>query len=161
MGFGEAIRTCFGKYVTFQGRAIRSEYWYFVLFAILASIPAAILDAIVAPSQRNGPFSALLSLALFLPSLSVSVRRLHDINRSGWWIGGLYIYTACAILLAIVVLAGGGVTNASGLHAFLLVLLLAGFVGYAILLLVFALLKGTDGPNQYGADPLQSATKSG
>src|SRR5689334_4050172 len=100
MGFGEAIRTCLKKYVSFQGRAIRSEYWYFVLFAIVASIPAAILDAIVTPNQRNGPFSAVLSLALFLPSLSVTVRRLQDINRSGWWVGGLYIYVVVAIVVA-------------------------------------------------------------
>ena len=158
MGFGEAIATCLKKYVSFQGRARRSEYWYFVLFAIVASNPAAILDAIVTPYQRNGPFSAVLSLALFLPSLSVTVRRLHDIDRSGWWVGGLYIYAALAIVVAIAVLAGNTVAGASAAQSVLLALLVLGFVGYAILLLVFAILKGTDGPNRYGADPLQSAT---
>src|SRR5436189_326586 len=93
MGFGAAIQSCFSKYATFRGRAPRSEYWYFVLFSILIQIPASILDSALSPertSSRNGPVSALLSLALLLPSLAVTVRRLHDTNRSGFWVLAFY-----------------------------------------------------------------------
>jgi uncharacterized membrane protein YhaH (DUF805 family) len=97
MGFGDAIRSAFNKYATFSGRARRSEYWWFVLFCMLGNIAAGILDAAIfgfdavvepgmaayaAPSLIGG----LFSLAVFLPSLGVTVRRLHDTNRSGWWI---------------------------------------------------------------------------
>jgi uncharacterized membrane protein YhaH (DUF805 family) len=79
MSFTEAINSCFRQYVGFSGRAPRSEFWYFQLFAVLLGIGAAILDP-------TGAIGGLISLALLLPSLAVSVRRLHDTNRSGWWI---------------------------------------------------------------------------
>jgi uncharacterized membrane protein YhaH (DUF805 family) len=82
MTFGEAIRSGFDNYVNFSGRASRSEFWWWVLFAILASIVANIIDAIIGAPI----FSLLVSLGLLLPGLAVSVRRLHDTNRSGWWI---------------------------------------------------------------------------
>lgn len=84
MGFGEAIGVCFTKYVVFAGRASRSEYWLWVLFTVLASLACGIVDfAIGAPVNV---FGGLFSLATFLPSLAVSIRRLHDIDRSGWWL---------------------------------------------------------------------------
>jgi uncharacterized membrane protein YhaH (DUF805 family) len=79
MSFAEAISSCFRQYVGFSGRAPRSEFWYFQLFAVLLGIGAAILDP-------TGAIGGLVSLALLLPSLAVSVRRLHDTNRSGWWL---------------------------------------------------------------------------
>ena len=82
MDFMTAVRTTMSKYVDFSGRARRSEYWYFVLFNVLVSIVANVLDAAL-NSQLVG---LLVSLALFLPGLAVSVRRLHDTDRSGWWI---------------------------------------------------------------------------
>ena len=96
MGFSEAIRTCLHKYVDFKGRARRSEYWYWVLFTVIVSIVAGILDSALDlkpilfaddPSvTTTGPFEAITSLALFLPGLAVAVRRLHDRDKSGWWI---------------------------------------------------------------------------
>ena len=85
MGFGEAIRTCLRKYAVFHGRARRSEYWYYYLFSILAGMVAAILDQFVPGTgfRNNGPFSAVLNLALLLLSLAVTVRRLHDVDMSG------------------------------------------------------------------------------
>jgi uncharacterized membrane protein YhaH (DUF805 family) len=82
MGFGDAIRSCFAKYATFSGRAPRSEYWYFVLFQALASIVAGVVSAKV----ELNLITTLLELVLFLPALAVSVRRLHDIDKSGWWL---------------------------------------------------------------------------
>lgn len=77
------------KYAVFSGRAQRSEYWYFFLFYFLLAVAAAILDGLVESFSRHagmGVFSGILALGLLLPSLAVSVRRLHDIDRSGWWL---------------------------------------------------------------------------
>ncbi len=76
MTFQESIKTCLTKYVDFVGRASRSEYWWFVLFNIGLSVVVSLV------SQNLG---YLVSLALFLPGLAAAVRRLHDTNRSGWW----------------------------------------------------------------------------
>ena len=78
MRFITAVTICLKKYAGFAGRARRSEYWYFLLFSAVLSIASQIanLDEVV----------LFLSLVLFLPSLAVSVRRLHDIDRSGWWL---------------------------------------------------------------------------
>jgi uncharacterized membrane protein YhaH (DUF805 family) len=87
MNFLQAVQTCLTKYATFSGRARRSEYWYFVLFSILAGIVASSLDSALfgINTEDPQPFSSILSLALLLPSLAASVRRLHDTDRSGWW----------------------------------------------------------------------------
>ncbi len=88
MSFAESIRSCLSQYVGFSGRARRSEYWWFVLFNLLVSVVAGILDAIFGTDfgRGAGVIGAIASLALVLPSLAVAVRRLHDISRSGWWI---------------------------------------------------------------------------
>ncbi len=89
MDFMTAVRTCLSKYVDFSGRARRSEYWYFALFGFLVGIVASILDQILGTdydgSTSGGLINSLASLAFFLPSLAVGVRRLHDTGRSGWW----------------------------------------------------------------------------
>jgi uncharacterized membrane protein YhaH (DUF805 family) len=86
MGFTEAITSGFRNYVNFSGRAVRSEFWYWVLFAILASIVAGLIDLALFGVEGSSPINSLVGLALFLPGLAVSVRRLHDLDRSGWWI---------------------------------------------------------------------------
>jgi uncharacterized membrane protein YhaH (DUF805 family) len=82
MNFVQAISSGFSKYVQFGGRASRSEYWYWTLFSILASIAAGIIDGILGISIT----SAIVGLGLLLPGLAVSARRLHDIDRTFWWI---------------------------------------------------------------------------
>lgn len=77
------------KYVTFSGRARRKEYWMFVLFNIIFSIVATVLDSVIGtrdPDTGYGIISGLYSLAVLLPGLAVSARRLHDIGKSGWWL---------------------------------------------------------------------------
>lgn len=89
MDFMTAVRTCFSKYVDFGGRARRSEYWYFALFAFLVGIVTSIVDAILGTGYdgtTGGLVNTLGTLVLFLPSLAVAVRRLHDTDRSGWWV---------------------------------------------------------------------------
>lgn len=75
--------SCWKKYVEFSGRARRQEYWMFVLFNILASVAMAIVDGVLG---TNGALGGLYSLAVLLPSLAVTFRRLHDTDRSGWWL---------------------------------------------------------------------------
>jgi len=84
MNFQTAVKTCLTKYVTVSGRAARSEYWYWVLFGVLVGIVANIVDAILFGGNSR-PVSSIVSLAILLPGIAVSVRRLHDLDRSGWW----------------------------------------------------------------------------
>jgi uncharacterized membrane protein YhaH (DUF805 family) len=86
MNFTQAIASGFQNYVNFTGRAARSEFWYWVLFAVLLSIAAKLIDFVLFPSSDISPVSGLLLLAIFLPGLAMSIRRLHDGDRSGWWI---------------------------------------------------------------------------
>lgn len=115
MTFQQSIRTCLNKYIDIEGRAARSEYWWFVLFTIIANIVASTLDVMTGLPA----FAALITLALLAPSITVGVRRLHDRDMSGWWI--------------------------------LLVLIPA--IGTLILLILFVM-RGTEGPNRFGPDPL-------
>lgn len=123
MSFGTAVSTVFSKYVGFQGRARRSEYWWWILFSILVGIVCGILDSFVDPPVagqmfHTGYIADLAQLALFLPSLAVAIRRLHDTDRSGWW----YL-----LVFAII-------------------------IGWIILIIWFCQ-KGTAGSNKYGPDP--------
>ncbi len=73
------------KYATFDGRARRAEYWYFALFNFLISFAIGFLEALINP-EGIGVWGLIYSLFIFLPSLAVSIRRMHDTGRSGWWI---------------------------------------------------------------------------
>ncbi|HZC85316.1 MAG TPA: DUF805 domain-containing protein [Rubrobacter sp.] len=115
------------KYAVFSGRSRRMEYWYFVLFNIIVSIVLGAIDGLLGTRGSGmgaGLLSGIYGLAILIPSLAVTVRRLHDIDRSGWW-----------ILVALVPLIG------------------------TIVLLVFALLDGTPGPNRYGPNPKEATAR--
>jgi len=100
MNFGQAIASGFQNYVNFSDRAPRSEFWYWTLFAVLASIVSAFIDRMLFDDWAMSPFNSAVGLALFLPGLAVSVRRLHDLDRTGWWI--LLILTVIGTILLIV-----------------------------------------------------------
>ena len=88
MTFMESVRTCLKEnYCNFEGRAPRSEYWWFALFAVLLGIVTSIIDGILGTVTANGIglISSIASLALIIPSIAVAVRRLHDTDRSGWF----------------------------------------------------------------------------
>ena len=87
MSFTDAVKSCFSKYVTFSGRAPRSEYWFWALFTIGVGVLLRIIDNVLlgAPMASGGILGGLFVLGTFLPAISVAVRRLHDIDRSGWW----------------------------------------------------------------------------
>ena len=107
MGFGDAVRTCWKKYGDFDGRAVRSEFWWWVLLVALVQFAAAIVLTIVLIIFQNLGFLQWLSVLIFmvivlafiLPSIAVSVRRLHDRDLSGWFyllgfvpFGGLVLF---------------------------------------------------------------------
>lgn len=84
MNFGQAIGSFWKNYVNFKGRARRSEFWYGYLFYGLVTIPIALVTLDM-ETLTYGPLFYLWSFATFLPLLSVTVRRLHDVNKSGWY----------------------------------------------------------------------------
>jgi uncharacterized membrane protein YhaH (DUF805 family) len=85
MNFFQAIGVCFvEKYATFKGRALRSEYWFFFLACTILDAVALVIDKQIATDGR--PLLTIVSILTLVPSLAVSARRLHDVNRSGWWI---------------------------------------------------------------------------
>ena len=148
------------RYAEFSGRSRRKEYWMFFLGVILFYIVMALLmvgvvgaGSMAAEGGAGGVFAAMAGagivgiilliavLGLFIPSLAVGVRRLHDIDRTGWWMLAPYGPYILSIVLAI--------TGPIELAGIMNLLSLAGF----ILLFVFALLPGTPGPNRYGPDP--------
>jgi uncharacterized membrane protein YhaH (DUF805 family) len=100
MSFADAIRTVYGKYVDFSGRARRSEYWWWTLYMlIVGGIVATIeswlglgfgtvesVDGAYMAAYQGGPLTAIWGLAHLLPGIGVAVRRLHDTDRSGWWL---------------------------------------------------------------------------
>lgn len=138
MDFVTAVKTCFQKYIVFSGRAPRSEYWWFMLFSLIGGFITGFFDGMLfgyQPGQKmSGPINGLFSLALLLPSISLSVRRLHDLNKSGWWL--LLPLVCLPIFLIVPVLA-------------MLVIL-----GIGVLFLVWYCTRGTAGDNRFGPDPL-------
>ncbi len=101
MQFKEAVQTCLKKYVDFKGRASRSEFWYWSLFTAVIGVALAILAVVAwngAPGTvPNNILGNIFTYATLLPSLAVAARRLHDVNRSGWWI--LVSFTGIGIFL--------------------------------------------------------------
>jgi uncharacterized membrane protein YhaH (DUF805 family) len=144
MTLPESVKTVLvEKYVTFSGRASRSDFWWFQLVLFLGAIAAILVGTVLAVvfgafsgggTDFIGPAMTfmfvpvgLFYLAVLLPVLAVTVRRLHDRNLSGWW------------YLAFIVLS------------------IIPFVGFlaGIALIVILILEGTNGPNKFGADPLR------
>ncbi|MCQ4161328.1 DUF805 domain-containing protein [Roseomonas sp. GC11] len=84
MSFSQAIAAAMGKYFTFSGRAMRSEYWWFTLFIGLMCWGASLVDA-AGNQGKNGLITAAVHLIFLIPQTSCVTRRLHDTGRSGWW----------------------------------------------------------------------------
>ncbi len=109
------------KYVEFNGRARRAEFWWFILFVFVVSTILSLIDMALFEGvlQDIGPLSAIFTLITLIPAIAVTARRLHDVGRSGWW----------------------------------QLLFLLPVIGFLVILF-WAVQKGTDGPNDYGRDPL-------
>ncbi len=152
MGFRQAIAVCFGKYGDFTGRAARAEFWYFMLFGLLGSLAVAGLDVFFFPLMPAalqfasvidiGPAGVMFMLAMFVPVLAVTARRLHDRDTSGWWILAPYL-----LMLASLWMGMGGfmpLAMASGITSNIAWLLLS----------IWLALPGQAGDNRFGAPPL-------
>ena len=102
MTLSEAVKMSFARYASFGGRATRSEYWYFTLFHLLAISFATVVSylALLASPALGIIFYSVVVFGTVLPHLAVSVRRLHDVNRTGWW----YLFGFVPLLGAIVLL---------------------------------------------------------
>ncbi|AVG23476.1 aminopeptidase C [Pontimonas salivibrio] len=94
MSFGQAVSSFFSNYANFQGRTQRSGYWWVVLFLVLVSFVLWFVDLQLFAGlwsqdlldQGSGPLSIVFGLAIIVPVIALGVRRLHDTNRSGWWV---------------------------------------------------------------------------
>jgi uncharacterized membrane protein YhaH (DUF805 family) len=92
------------NYAVFHGRARRQEYWYFVLINVIISVALAIVDGVTGTYNSDvglGLLSGIYTLAVLIPGIAVSVRRLHDIGRSGWWLLIVLVPLVGAIVLFI------------------------------------------------------------
>lgn len=147
-----AKRPIVEKYADFTGRAPRAEYWWYGLGIIIVAILLSIIESILGISHMvglYGPLSLLLILGTFVPSLAVGVRRLHDTNRSGWWILLPIVPYVLAIVLGGPAMVAGQMSAGAGIA---MIMLLIGFVA-AIVLLVFMILPSNPGDNRYGPNP--------
>jgi uncharacterized membrane protein YhaH (DUF805 family) len=156
------------RYAEFSGRSRRMEYWMFQVFLFLVYIAMIVLMMVVGGSALMaagdpGTLAAaggaamlifalygLFALAMFIPSLAVSVRRLHDTNRSGWWI--LAPLAGYGVMLVGVGLSAASPDN-PGLGGIVMMIGGVAALGLALTVLVFMFLEGTRGPNNYGPDP--------
>jgi len=133
MSFTDAVQNVvMNNYANWDGRASRSEYWWFTLFNLIINIVTDVIDSslgmgMIAYGVGYAGFIALL--ALLLPSIGVSVRRLHDLGKSGWW-----------LLIAIIPIVN--------------------FIGIFVIL-VFTLMEGEKQPNQYGNVPTNTLEQGG
>lgn len=110
MTFGEAISDGFSKYATFSGRSSRSAYWWWILFYTLVIIGASIIDA----AAKTAVIAVLVWLGFIIPNLAVLVRRLHDTDRSGWWVLIGLIPLIGAIVLIVFACTDSGPPNKYG-----------------------------------------------
>ena len=162
------------RYAEFSGRSSRAEFWWFTLFVVISYLALWFLligavGGMAASGTEPGVgmlgamgagmiFMALFWLVLLIPTLAVQTRRLHDTNRSGWWLLGFYALYALYFVLSFSTVFSAGMDPATaeqpnmGMLGMTMILGLGLFV-YMILLLVFYCLPGTHGPNNYGPDP--------
>jgi len=148
MTFQESIHTVLvKKYATFDGRAARSEFWWFWLFSVLVSVFFGALGLITGAVALFDGIDSLISLAILLPTLAVTCRRLHDTERTGWW----QILPAIPAILGVIAFE---VSNAFTLGWIAVAIAVIAFV----VLIVWLATIGTPGPNRFGNDPLKPET---
>ena len=135
MSFTESISSVFSKYATFSGRARRSEFWWFYLFNVLVNIVLGLINVKI--------ITSLWSLAILLPSLAVTVRRLHDTGKSGWYI--LIPIVVAIVAVIIIILSEATVAG--------LIIAYAMIIVFAILYIIWLVTDSQPGDNQYGPNP--------
>ena len=160
------------RYAQFTGRSQRKEYWMWILFVLFGSIVFGILDSILGAGGKSplepapppnglmyvvgimgGVLSTLFVLATFIPGIAVSVRRLHDLDRTGWWM----LVTSAPYLMGLILVVRGVTTGGVGGLAMVggILMLLGGIAG--IVMLVWFCSRGTIGSNRFGPDPIDTS----
>ena len=127
VSFQNAVGLGFQHYFDFKGRSTRSEYWWWLLFVVLAGIALTIVDMGIGTynyESADGLLSGLFKLATLIPGLALGARRLHDINKSAWW---LLMWLSFLLIIPMII--------------------------PVIVLLVWAARQGDNGTNRYGPDP--------
>ena len=142
------------RYAQFRGRAPRAEYWWFYLATLVISF---LLDAVEkgfdvseAATGDSGYLSLIFTAATIITWIAVSVRRLHDIDLTGWWL--MVLVVPIIMIAGSIGMQGFETLEDESVSTPFIVSGLA-FVAAGFLLLIFSVLPGTDGPNRYGADP--------
>ena len=139
----------FRKYADFSGRAPRPEYWWFYLGTAIVSFLLGLVDQALG---IGAIFGTLFNLLIFVPSMAVTVRRLHDTDRTGWWLLafiGMFAVVGTTAMVGLTAMAGG---SGAGVYASMIVAILA-LLATGVTMLVFMVQAGTDGPNRFGEDP--------
>lgn len=156
------------RYADFSGRSRRKEFWMWILFVVIVTIVLSLLDSALglggrttadslrgpgsfgySAGTRGGVLTGLFGLAILIPHIAVAVRRLHDTNRTGWWI----LMPALPYIAGLILLMVGAMSASGSLALAGSGLCLIGFI-CGIVVIVWYCLPGTSGPNNYGDDPL-------
>lgn len=154
-----AKRPIIEKYADFSGRAPRAEFWWYCLALVVAYILLSIVESIIGVRGMilgaYGPLTCMLWLATIVPSIAVGVRRLHDINRTGWLVLAPFVPWILAVVFGGTAMLGAAAGSGAGMMAgagiaaiFMMMALLI-----EIVLVVLWVLPGTPGDNRYGPDP--------
>lgn len=176
----QSVKTCLRKYADFSGRATRAEFWWWVLATTLVSLALNMLDiilgffflALIPISGLSGLYgldllSSLFALAIILPGLAVTVRRLHDTGKTGWWqlvwivigVAGVIPIASSIALSAISAFSGGSGWSEVGEFSFWipiaigLALSVMVWLGLFVWWLIWMVTPSQPGPNIYGPDP--------
>jgi uncharacterized membrane protein YhaH (DUF805 family) len=148
------------RYSDFSSRAPRAEFWWFYLLLLVLCIVGMFVDSIIG-SKLLGPYgivTSIIFLVLLVPYIGVAVRRLHDTNRSGWWMLGPIVPYAIGIAMMGPVLSDPAALTdpaATGGTGMAMIFLGIGLI-LGLVVLVFFLMAGNRGPNKYGDDPYGS-----
>ena len=149
------ILKCFKCYFDFKGRACKKEFWSFALFSLIITIWLAIviselvnfLDSCKVPPDNIATMAVLiLKIPLFIPFIAVAVRRLHDLNKSGWYVALLCLCGTIEVIYFFPI---------EFIKEYYWYIAAFNTVVYAYFIIFIFLKKGNSGENKYGADPLQ------
>jgi uncharacterized membrane protein YhaH (DUF805 family) len=140
---------------TFEGRVNRAKWWLSILVFFVAQLIVGIISLLTNGGVIASILYIVVNIAVFIASIFVNIKRLHDRNKTGWFLLIFYLVPGILLAIGLAVGAGGLFTGSSSAGGLGIVLMLAS-AGVGIWAFVeLGCLRGTVGPNQYGPDPLQ------
>lgn len=143
-----AIRP-FQRFADFSGRSPRAEYWWFYLVTLIVQVVLTMVDKVLGYWI---PLSTVFGLATLVPWIAVTIRRLHDTDRSGWWLATFVLTFAAIGALAGFAAAIANRGSTAGSFTAAIVAIVVALILFATFI-AFMVLPGTEGPNRYGPDP--------